>query len=91
MSTPEGSDAARELAKLAGVITEPAHRQSFAADPDGTLDRSDLHPTAIPESLLGTLKGLSQEELRVLARVNAGLVDAGLHTEVPEGGSLGFF
>lgn len=92
MGSPEGSsDAATELKKLADVIADPGQRKSFAADPDGTLDRSDVNPDAIPDGVLGTLKGLSQEELRALARLNSQLLDSGISAEAGSSGSLGMF
>jgi len=91
ISTPEGfSEAAIELQKLAGLIADPVQRKAFAADPNGTLDLSDVNPEAIPEEVLDTLKGLSQEELRLLASFNATLIDAGLSVDVGKGNRIGF-
>ena len=92
MSSAENpSEAAAELKKLADVIADPGQRKSFAADPDGTLDRVDVKPEAIPENVLTTLKGLNQEELRVLARLNSTLLESGLSAEAGDQGSLGMF
>lgn len=91
MSTPENPDAAGELKKLADVIADPAERKSFAEDPDGTLDRVDVNPQAIPDNVLSTLKGLSQQELDALTRVNSSLLESGLSAEAGGQGSLGMF
>ena len=92
MSSPEDpTQAAAELKKLADVIADPGQRKSFAADPDGTLDRVDVKPEAIPENVLSTLKGLSQEELRVLSRLNSSLLESGLSADAGGQGSLGMF
>jgi hypothetical protein len=92
MSQSEGSsEAVNELRKFSELIADPGQRKAFASDPDGTLDRVEVNPEAIPENVLGTLKGLSQEELRVLARLNTTLLESGLSTEVRDGASLGVF
>lgn len=92
MSSPENpADAAGELKKLADVISDPGERQSFASDPDGTLDRIDVNPEAIPENVLSTLKGLSQQELDALSRLNSTLLESGLSAEAGGQGSLGMF
>lgn len=92
MSSPENSaEAAGELKKLADVIADPGQRESFASDPDGTLERVDVNHEAIPEDVLSTLKGLSHEELSAVARLNSTLLDSGLSADAGDQGSLGMF
>lgn len=82
---------AAELKKLADLITDPVQRKAFASDPDGVLAESDVNPDLIPQPVLDTLKGLSQEELRLLQRLHASLLASGLSVEVSGGDSLGMF
>lgn len=93
ISTPEGfsKEAATELAKFVDLIADPVQRKAFDSDPDGTLDRSDVNPEAIPENVLNTLKGLSQQELRLVARLNFRLIESGLSIDVGDGRSLSCF
>jgi hypothetical protein len=93
ISTTEGfsKEAATELAKLADLIADPVQRKAFDSDPDGTLDRSDVNPEAIPENVLNTLKGLSQQELRLVARLNSRLIESGLSVDVADGRRISCF
>jgi hypothetical protein len=91
VSSPENPEAAAELKKLADVLDDADHRQSFASDPDGTLDRVDVNPDAIPDEVLSTLKGLSHDELQALARLNSSLKNSGLSADAGGQGDLGFF
>ncbi len=91
MSSPENPDAAAELKKLADLLDDPDHRQSFASDPDGTLEQVDVDPDAIPDEVLSTLKGLSHEELQVLTRLNSSLKSSGISVDAGGQGNLGVF
>jgi hypothetical protein len=91
VSSPENPEAAAELKKLADVLDDADQRQSFAADPDGTLDRVDVNPEAIPDEVLSTLKGLSHEELQAVVRVNSSLKSSGISADAGGQGNLGIF
>ncbi len=71
-----------ELKKLGEVISDANRRKKFAADPSKALADEGINPAGIPAGVLNTLSGLSAEELRLLADVNASLSAAKVPHEV---------
>jgi len=75
----EGEGASSEaFAKLGQILGDPKQRKSFWLDPEKALDTVGLDANDIPAAVRETLLDLSYEELRVLARVNASLNEAGV-------------
>jgi hypothetical protein len=70
-----GSEA---FAKLGNLLRDPEQRKQFWLDPAKALSNVGVRPDDIPESVRNTLHDLSYEELRVLARVNQSLDEAGV-------------
>jgi hypothetical protein len=82
MSEGEGaSTGSGPFEKLGEVLRDPKQRKAFWLDPEGTLAKIGVDPDEIPERVRDTLHDLSYEELRVLARVNASLDEAGVPSE----------
>ncbi len=86
----ETSAAVQELGKVMDVIKDPGQRQSFAANPDQTLQQRNVNTGAIPGQVVDVLKGLSPDELGLLARFHSTLIDSGLSSDVPDSGQFGF-
>jgi hypothetical protein len=76
-SAAQGSGSG-SFAKLAELLRDPKQRKAFWIDPEGALEKAGVKPGDVPESVLEILRDLSYEELRVLARVNARLDEAGV-------------
>lgn len=84
MTQSEGeatSSSSGTFAKLGEVLRDPKQRKAFWLDPEKALGNVGLDPNDIPAAVRETLHDLSYEELRVLARVNASLDDAGVSPE----------
>ena len=75
------SSSSGAFAKLGEILGDPKQRKSFWLDPEKELARVGLDPNDIPAGVRETLHDLSYEELRVLARVNASLDEAGVPPE----------
>ncbi len=84
MTHSEGGGASyssRAFAELGEVLRDPKQRKSFWLDPEKALGEVGIDPNDIPAAVRETLQDLSYEELRVLARVNASLDEAGVSPE----------
>jgi hypothetical protein len=80
--------AARDaLGAFADAVSNAQWRGQFAADPDGALAARDIRKDDIPDEVLGFLKGLSEEELRLVASLGSVMADSGL-SERSQGGYL---
>ncbi len=69
------------LAAFADAVSTAEWRGQFARDPDGALAARDIRKQDIPDEVLGFLKALSEEELRLVASLGSVMVDAGLYEE----------
>jgi hypothetical protein len=81
----KGPDPVHELARFANAITDPAVRRAFDSDPLGTLDREGVSVDALPEEVRDFITDLSYEELRLLARVQKVMTNAGFGVSTPYG------
>ena len=66
-----------ETGRLAEMLSDPAFRKSFAANPDAAMQGQGLDRSKIPQPLLNTLFDLSHEELRALITTRDALSEAG--------------
>ncbi len=91
MEVPESSAAgAAAMAGVQAVLADPEQRKRFADDPEETLNTAKVSIADIPSPVLDVLKGLSQEELELLGRLQTTLVENGLFFDVPGHGSVCF-
>jgi hypothetical protein len=75
-------EAAKALSKLVQeVISDPSVRQAFRGDPVGAAEAAGVDITPIPQRVIGTLAGLTAQELRLLAELNATFAEEGLYVE----------
>jgi hypothetical protein len=76
----EGQDVNYDVDAVSRLATEvlarPTVRRSFATDPLGTLERTGIDVTAIPEGVLDTLADMSYEELGIVGSVAQSLIDS---------------
>lgn len=73
------------LAAFADAVSSAEWRDQFAQDPDGALAARGIPKDDIPDEVLGFLKALSEEELRLVASFGSVMVDAGLYEQSPSG------
>lgn len=64
------------LASLVRSLARSDFRDAFARDPEGTLKKSSFDTSKLPAAQLSVLRGLSADELEVLARVVSRLREA---------------
>jgi hypothetical protein len=89
---PEASpEAVAALARLAEILEQPDRRDSFVADPVGTLQQEDVTVEHVPRGLLDFLGSLSPDELAILSRHCKELVRSGFFVSVPGIGKVCFF
>jgi hypothetical protein len=88
-SRKEGSpESVAALAGLLKVISRPATRKAFHADPIAALREAKIDPAHLPADVLDHLSGFSLEELRLLSHLNSTLVGAGMRATADDGGTV---
>ena len=87
-SADASPEAVAALAKVMQVISRPASRKSFHADPARALQEADVDPSHLPPQVLDNLSELSLEELRLLSRLNSTLVGSGMKARAYDGGTV---
>ncbi len=58
-----------QLARILDVITRPALRRAFLANPMGTLERHGVNLDDVPTGFIDVLADMTYEELGVVARL----------------------
>jgi hypothetical protein len=74
-----GAAAKAALAAFADAVSSKEWRGEFAQNADAALAARDIPKDDIPDEVLGFLKALSEEELRLVASLGSVMVDAGLY------------
>lgn len=87
MNDDQSAQAKLALAAFADAVSSADWRGQFAKDSDAALAQRDIRKDDIPDEVLGFLKALSEEELRLVASLGSVMVDAGLY-EQPQSGYL---
>ncbi len=91
MQVPERSEAAAAaMARVQAVLADPEQRKRFAKDPEATLSTAEVPIKDIPPPVLDVLRGLSDEELDLIGRLQTTLVENGLYIDVPGHGTVCF-
>jgi hypothetical protein len=83
-NTPErfNAEQAMVLTTLAkDVISDPAGRRAFAEDAHRAAANADVDLSVLPESVVDTLKGMSERELQLLAELDERLTAEGIYVE----------
>jgi hypothetical protein len=86
-SSKASPEAVAALAGFVQVISRPASRKAFHADPLKALEKAKVNADHIPSDVLDHLSGLSLEELRLVSQLNSTLVGSGMKT-ITDGGSV---
>lgn len=81
-------EAVAALAKVVHVISRPATRKAFHANPLGALKEAKVDPSHLPPDVLDHLSGLSLEELGLLSRLNKTFVGSGMKAVSDDGGTV---
>jgi hypothetical protein len=85
VSTPEAKQA---FAHFVDLISTATGRNTFLANPRKALEDQGANVDALPAELLETLLELDARELRLVVRLNAAVVGAGMGSD--DQASLGY-
>jgi hypothetical protein len=92
MEPPKASpETMAAVAALSSALSQVDRREAFLSDPEETLKEAGVSVEAIPGELLDHLRGMSSDELRMLADLSERMIAAGLYYELPDGGKVCFF
>ena len=86
MELPEASSpSARAMAALAKAIGDRSLHYDIVKDPGQTLRRAEVPVDDLPEGVIDALRGLSAEDLGVVAEACENLTKHGFFIETPTG------
>jgi hypothetical protein len=81
-------EAAAALGKFSELISDSKRRQAFVDDADSALADAGVKHEHLPKEAMETFRGLSYEELTLLADTCGKLMNAGLFLKLRDGGQV---